>query len=86
VARGNGPGKDFDDQWNESRRRAQEKARRGESHWAHDKYLERESERLGSSPAGHRGEPKGCADKTVMLLALIAGALWLLGEFASRVA
>jgi hypothetical protein len=86
MARGNDPGKDFDDQWKSSRRRGQEKAARGESHWADDAYLRRNNERLGSGPAHHGGGSKSCADKTVLLLATLSGIAWALSEVVSRVA
>lgn len=79
MARGNDPGRDFDDQFHNSRRRGQDKASRGESHWAQDKYLERNNERLGSGPA-HHGKRESCADKSVMLLALLGGVAWGLSE------
>lgn len=85
MARGNDPGKDFDNQWNTSRREAEKKAARGETHWAEDKYLKRLQEQSGP-PAHHAGQSKGCADKTVALLALLGGFFWALGEIASRVA
>jgi hypothetical protein len=77
MARGNDPGKDFDDQYRESKRRGRDRASRGEGAWADDKYLERVNARLSGPPARHRGEPsKSCLDKTVMLLALLTGILW----------
>jgi hypothetical protein len=85
MARGNNPGKDFDDQWNDSRRRGQEKARRGESHWSQDKYLERNNERLGSGPAHHAGQ-KSCGEKTIVLMAFLSGLGWAISETVSRVA
>lgn len=84
MARGKDPGDDFDAQYNESRRRGQEKARRGESHWADDKYLERNNERLSSAPAGHSGN-KSCAEKTVVLAAFLGGIAWAGAEIASKV-
>jgi hypothetical protein len=86
MARGSNPGDDFDNQWNESRRRGQEKAARGESHWADDKYLERNNERLGSGPAHHGGENKSCGEKTVVLMAFLGGFAWAISETVSRVA
>ena len=53
MARGNDPGKDFDDQWNDSFREAQKKAQRGEGPWAEDKYLARRQEQSGP-PARQR--------------------------------
>lgn len=86
MARGSNPGKDFDDQWNESRRRGQDKASRGESYWAQDKYLERNNERLGSGPAHHAGERKSCGEKTVVLMAFLSGLGWAISETVSRIA
>lgn len=81
MARGNDPGKDFDDQYNASRRRGQGKAARGESHWAQDKYLEG----LRSQPGGRSEPPRGCSDKTAALLVAIGGVAWGLTEVVSRV-
>lgn len=85
MARGNDPGKDFDNQWDSSKRGGQEKASRGESHWAQDKYLERNNERLGRQPAHHAGENKSCGEKTVILLAFLSGLGWAVSETVSRV-
>lgn len=82
MARGSDPGRDFNDQWNESRRRGQEKAARGEGAWAEDKYLERINAK--PRPAHHASEPKGCGEKTVMLLALLSGFGWAFSEVVSR--
>jgi len=81
MARGNDPGKDFDRQWEESSRRGREKASRGEGPWAEDKYLERINAK--PRPAHHAGDPKGCADKTVLLLALLGGVLWVADQLVS---
>lgn len=80
MARGGDRGKDFNDQWNDSRRRGQEKARRGESHWAEDKYLERNNKRLGSGPAHHAGKRDSCVEKTVVLMAFLGGLAWTFTE------
>lgn len=85
MARGSDPGKDFDDQYHDSRRRGQEKARRGESHWAQDKYLERNNERLGRQ-AAHHAENKSCGEKTLILLGFLGGLAWFLSETVSRIA
>jgi hypothetical protein len=61
MTRGNDPGKDFNDQFNESFRRGREKADRGEGPWAEDKYLERVNRRLSGPPANHRKGSGGCA-------------------------
>ena len=84
MARGNDPGKDFDDQWNDSFREAQKKAQRGEGPWAEDKYLARRQEQSGP-PAHHAGQSKGCADKAVLLLAFLSGWAWALTEIARQV-
>lgn len=80
MARGKDPGKDFDDQYHNSRREAEKKAARGESHWAWDKSLERNNERLGSGPTHHAGEHRGCGEKTVVLMALLGGLGWAFAE------
>lgn len=79
MARGNDPGKDFDDQYYSSKRRGQEKARRGESHWAQDKYLER-MKNQSQGPAHHAGERKSCGEKTVVLMAFLGGLGWAFAE------
>ena len=85
MARGNDPGKDFNDQWKESRRKGQEKAARGESHWAQDKYLERIN-RQAQGPAHHGGSSESCGKATVILLSLLGGIGWAVSETISRVA
>lgn len=71
-------GKDFDDQFNASKRRGQYKASRGEGAWSDDKYLERLNARLGKPPVHHAsGESKSCADKTVALLAILGALAFL---------
>ena len=85
MARGNNPGKDFDDQWNDSARRGQERARRGEGPWEADKYLERINAKPVQGPK-HAGEPKGCSDKAIALLAVLGGLAWALQEIVQRVA
>lgn len=87
MARGNDPGRDFDNQWNESRRKGQEKAARGETHWATDKYLERVNAERSHERGRHAGEPKGCADKAALLVGLLGGfglTGWALAEAVSR--
>lgn len=83
MARGSDPGRDFDDQYNQSRRAGQERAARNEGPWAGDKYLKRVND---SGPVSHRGEPKGCADKTAALFLLGVAAGYGLVEVVSRVA
>lgn len=78
MARGNDPGRDFDRQFGESRRRGQDKAARGESHWAQDKYLERMKNQSTSGPAHH------AKDSCVVGLALLGGIAWALTETVQR--
>lgn len=73
MARGSDPGKDFDQQWDKSRKAGQEKAARGESHWATDKYLERINAERSHERGRHAGEPKGCSDKAAALVAIGLG-------------
>ena len=81
-----GPGKDFDDQWNESRRQGKEKAARGESHWAADKALERYQQSLDASsdtkPQGRHAKPS--SDSCVTALALLGGIGWAVAETITR--
>jgi hypothetical protein len=84
MARGNDPGKDFDDQWHASKRRGQYKASRGEGAWAQDKYLKRNNERLGSGPA-HHGKSESCGKATVFLLSLLGGLGWFAAEAVNRI-
>lgn len=65
MARGNGPGKDFDDQFNQSKRRAAPKVERGEGPWSQDKYLR--DMNSGSSTPPSSG---GCLMLFGLLLAL----------------
>lgn len=76
MTRGSDPGKDFDNQYNASNRRGREKAARGESHWADDKYLER----INAERGKHAGEPKGCSDKAAALVAIGLAAGWGITE------
>lgn len=81
MARGDDIGKDFKDQWNESFRRAEEKASRGEGPWAEDKYLERINAK--PRPAHHAANSDSCL---IPLLAFLGALAWVLSEIASRVA
>lgn len=80
MARGNDPGRDFDNQYNASRRAGQDKASRGESHWATDKYLERLNVERPTGHGRHAGEPKGCSDKAAALVAIGLGIGYALTE------
>lgn len=81
MARGNDPGKDFNDQWSESRRRGQEKAARGEGPWAEDKYLERINAK--PRPVHHAAGSDSCL---VSGLAFLGALAWVLSEIVSRIA
>ena len=84
MARGSNPGDDFDRQFNDSRRKGQERAARGEGPWADDKYLrDLRSGGEGQSDGGSNSN-EGCGKATVVLLALGGSALYALGEAASR--
>lgn len=85
MARKDDPSKGFDSQWNESKRIGGERASRGEGPWAQDKYLERINAKPVQGPK-HAGEPKGCSDKTVALLAVLGGLAWAIQEIVQRVA
>jgi len=68
-------GKDFDDQWRRSRREGREKARRGDTYWANDKFLERENRRLSGPPAHHAGQSSCMVMLLMLASAVIAVAL-----------
>lgn len=82
MARGNDPGKDFDDQYNKNRREGQRRAARGEGPYAADKYLRDLNNRPMNQPP-QRSE--GCADKTVALLILLTSFGWIIAEGVSRI-
>lgn len=77
MARGGDPGKDFDDQWYGSKRRAEYKRDRGEGIWASDKKIERAGQ---PRPSHHGGS--SCA---VILISFLGGFAWAFSEIASRV-
>jgi len=68
MARGKNPGDDFDNQYNQSRRRAEPKKQAGQSHWADDKAI-RDAGRL-REPSG---EEKGCGKATLYAVGLGGG-------------
>ena len=76
MARGNNPGKDFDDQYNASRREGQRKAARGEGAWADDKYL-RDLRNGGE-------DNSGCGKDTLLILGFLSGFGWVISEVVSR--
>jgi len=78
--RGDDLGKDFDAHYRASRRRAAGKRERGESHWATDKYLERERTR-SAGPAHHAKSSDSC----LIFATLLGGAGWALSELAGRI-
>jgi hypothetical protein len=82
MARGNDPGRDFDDQWHASKRAGEERAARGEGPWAEDKYLDRVNKRLARPPAHHAKPSSGCA----FVLGFLVGLAWFLSEVAGRTA
>lgn len=68
MARGNDPGRDFDNQWNESRRRGVARAAAGEGPWRDDKYLERENTRLSGPAARHAKKKDESCGKAVAFI------------------
>lgn len=65
MARGNNPGKDFDDQYHASRRRGQ--------------Y--RQTEEAWRQQSGRHAAPKeSCGKAAAVLLGLLGASAWLLGE------
>lgn len=91
-SRSSGPGRDFDDQYNSSRRAGQEKASRGEGPWSTDKALNdlrRESfqqsmDASGSAPTGGK-HAKPNSDSCLIPLGLLGGLGWALTELAGRI-
>lgn len=79
-----GPGKDFDDQHNESRRQGEAKAARGEGPWAYDAALRREAfqQSMEASPqapkTGKHAKPN--SDSCVTALGLLGGLAWAITE------
>lgn len=73
-----GPGRDFDDQWNTSRRRGKERAARGEGPWAADKAL-RDLQSPQQPPSGpkHRA---ASSDSCVTALGVLGGLVWAITE------
>lgn len=67
MARGNDPGKDFDDQWYGSKRAGEYKRSRGEGAWADDVYLKRQNQRLSGPPAHHARKKSSCGKTTAFL-------------------
>lgn len=86
MARLPGPGRDFDDQWNASRREGEKKAARGEGPWAHDKAMERLSS-TGHTPQPQEGgrHAKPNSDSCLIPLGLLGGLAWALSELAGKV-
>ena len=79
MARGNDPGKDFDDQYRRSKFRGDENARLGRGAWADDKKI-RDGGELRQPPASN----DGCADKAAVLLTLLGGLAWGASETVQR--
>jgi hypothetical protein len=78
MARGNDPGKDFDDQYYGSKRAAEYKRSRGQGVWAQDKYQERLKSRADEGQA-HHGK-----DTCLVALAALGGLAWALGEAVGK--
>ncbi|HKZ21186.1 MAG TPA: hypothetical protein VJQ57_13880 [Acidimicrobiia bacterium] len=76
-----GPGRDFDDQWNESRRKGQERAARGEGPWAADAKLEalRQSYDASGGDSGPK-HAKPSSDSCVTALGVLGGLAWAITE------
>ena len=81
MARGNNPGKDFDDQFHQSKRRAQPKKDAGSSHWADDAAMRRAGQMRPSSTP----EDKSCGKAALFLLGLLAGTSYALTEIAQQI-
>lgn len=77
MARGNDPGKEFNDRFYKSQRKGKERAARGEGHWRTD----REMERYGQPAPNHNAGPsKPCAPAAIAILAGLGGLGWAFGE------
>jgi hypothetical protein len=85
TARLPGDGKDFDDQWNESRRQGEAKAAKGEGPWAYDKALEKYQQSMDASGAGQSGPRHAASDNCVIALAALGGLAWAVAEGVGRV-
>lgn len=72
-------GRDFNDQFYGSRRRAQYKKSRGEGIWMDDKRLEH----AGEMKPGH-SKDQSCGKKAVLLLGFLSGFGWVLSELLGR--
>lgn len=77
MARGNDPGKDFDAQYDQSRRRGEA----AEVKRLNDMYGAKASNKQGPR---HAAESEGCADKAAAILIALGGAGWALFEAFSR--
>jgi hypothetical protein len=85
MARGNDLGRDFDDQYNHSKRLGQARAARGEGPWAADKALADLRSTTGHTPqpgeAGHQPKhAKPNSDSCVTALGILGGLGWALTE------
>jgi hypothetical protein len=67
-------GKDFDNQWHESRRESRRRAERGDWPYHEDKYLKRVNKRLSGPPA-HHAAASGCWTISLFLVAYAIGFL-----------
>lgn len=74
-------GKDFDDQYNASRREGQKKAARGEGPWATDARLEalRQSYDASGGDTGPK-HAKPSSDSCVTALGVLGGLAWAITE------
>ena len=78
MARLSGPGRDFDDQYNESRRQGEAKAARGESHWAADAALKKI--RITEQPDQSGPKHAKSSDSCIVALASLGGLGWAISE------
>lgn len=81
-----GPGRDFDDQWSESRREGWKKSQRGEGPWANDKMLRdlARQQSLDASGADNSNtggrHAKPSSDSCVTALGVLGGLAWAITE------
>ena len=83
MARLPGPGKDFDDQWNDSRRRAFPKKSAGQGPWQADHASRNAGELREPQTGGKHSKPS--SDSCIIPLALLGGLGWALSELAGRI-
>lgn len=80
MGRGNDRGKDFDDQYHQSRRRGQEKQDQGRGPWFEDS----QRKNAGRIKPSTQPEQKSCGKDALMILGFLSGFGWIINEIVSR--